>query len=437
MQTLSLSPFRNSQYAFTSVSRQLIWNEQKPESGVSMNTVNADESVELTLLMPCLNEARTLGSCITKGMKALKQLGIVGEILVADNGSDDGSPDIAQQYGARVISVKQKGYGSALISGIKAAKGHYIIMGDADDSYDWSNISAFVHRLRGGADLVMGCRLPKGGGTILPGAMPWLHRWIGNPVLSGIGRLFFDCPVADFHCGMRGFSRTAILSLGLNTAGMEFASDMVIKATLAKMRIEETPVTLFPDGRDRAPHLSTWRDGWRHLRFMMILSPRWVFFMPGIFFFLAGVFGFTLILPGAFHVGSVDFDVNTLVICSLAVVTGAQCITFWALGQTYASRVGLYPKDPLLAFLATYIHLEIGLLTGVFFTVVGLGLLFLGIHNWALVGFGSQSYETSLRVVVPAVTLIALGIQTFFTSFLMSMLGIRKFDCTRANRPTP
>lgn len=386
--------------------------------------MNSDE-MEFTLLMPCLNEANSIEICVRKGVSALKRLNVHGEVLVADNGSVDGSQQKAQTAGARVIDVPRKGYGSALMAGIEQARGRYVIMADADDSYDWSAIDPFVERLRQGPDLVMGCRLPKGGGTIMPGAMPPLHRWLGNPVLSWVGRLFFNCPVQDFHCGMRGFSRDSIRKLGLTTPGMEFASEMVIKATLSKLRIEQTPVTLHPDQRGRAPHLNTWRDGWRHLRFMMILSPNWVFLVPGLLFFALGLLGFALILPGTFWIGDVGLDLNTLLVSGLMCVIGFQCVSFWALGRVFVSREGIYPDDPVLTPLFRYISLETGLLAGVVTGIIGLALLLTGVHRWADVSFGDLNPAIAMRIVIPAVTLLALGAQTIFSSLLMSMLGIR------------
>ncbi|MBF0108197.1 MAG: glycosyltransferase family 2 protein [Magnetococcales bacterium] len=389
--------------------------------------MNSDP-MELTLLMPCLNEANSIEVCVRKGVAALERLNIHGEVLIADNGSSDGSQKIAIAAGARVIDVPIRGYGSALMAGIEHARGRYIIMADADDSYDWSVIDPFVEKLRQGTELVMGCRLPKGGGTILPGAMPPLHRWLGNPVLSWIGRLFFGCPVQDFHCGMRGFSKERIQSLGLTTPGMEFASEMVIKATLARLRIEQTPITLHPDQRGRPPHLKTWRDGWRHLRFMMILSPNWVFLVPGLFLFLLGLVGFFLILPGTLWIGDIGLDVNTLLVSGLMCIIGFQCISFWALGRVFVSRKGIHPDDPLLTPLFRFIRLETGLMAGFATVVAGLALLLFGVHNWADVSFGNLEPTAALRIVIPAVTMIALGVQTIFSSFLMSMLGMLRSE---------
>src|SRR6185503_16780874 len=283
-------------------------------------------STELSVLMPCLNEAETLATCIKKAQKALDDLQVNGEVVIADNGSTDGSPEIAASLGARVIHVAQKGYGSALLGGIKAARGKYIIMGDADDSYDFTNLGPFLEKLRAGYDLVMGNRF-KGG--IAPNAMPPLHKYLGNPVLTGIGRLFFRSPCGDFHCGLRGFSKAAIQRLDLRTTGMEFASETVVKASLHRLRITEVPTTLSVDGRNRRPHLHTWRDGWRHLRFLLLYSPRWLFLYPGASLFLSGVAGMMWLLPAPRHVGMVGLDIHTLFYASLAVVVGFQLMMFW------------------------------------------------------------------------------------------------------------
>ncbi|MEO5328768.1 MAG: glycosyltransferase family 2 protein [Magnetococcus sp. THC-1_WYH] len=389
-----------------------------------MTTSINQEKLELTLLMPCLNEANSLGLCVEKGMAALKRLGIEGEVLVADNGSTDGSQKIARDRGARVVSVLEKGYGNALRGGIGNAHGKYIIMGDADDSYDWNEIEPFVKKLRAGSDLVMGCRLPRGGGTIMPGAMPFLHRWLGNPVLSWIGRLFFNCPVTDFHCGLRGFSKAAIEGLQLRTTGMEFASEMVIKSVMNGLRIDETSITLHPDKRGRAPHLHTWRDGWRHLRFMMLLSPKWLFLFPGLFFLLAGIVGFSFLVSGTYQIAGVSFSINTLLVSALSCLVGFQCVAFWAMCNTLAAREKLFPVDPLLAALFPYIRLETGLIISSVAILGGLALLLMGVYNWSQLNFGVLSFDKGVRVVIPAVTLIALGLQGLFSSFMMSMLGM-------------
>jgi glycosyltransferase involved in cell wall biosynthesis len=384
------------------------------------------EKVELTLLMPCLNEATTLPMCLRKAKQALIDLGINGEVIVADNGSTDCSQEIAGTLGATVVNIPERGYGSALLGGIEAAKGEYIIMGDADESYDWSAIGPFVEQLREGNELVMGCRLPQGGGRILPGAMPWLHRWIGNPILSSVGRLFFQAPVTDFHCGLRGFSKAAIIRLDLQSKGMEFASEMVIKATLSNLKISEIPITLYPDGRLRKPHLRTWSDGWRHLRFMLIFSPSWLFLYPGLLLMFMGILGFAFLLPGPFMVGRIRFDVNTILVASISCIIGFQCIVFWTYARVFAMTEGFLPEDPLLKSLFPHIKLETGLAVGGILILTGITFLLSGVVYWAQHGFGMLPYPIGLRIVIPAVTLLALGVQTVFSSFFLSLLGLHR-----------
>ncbi len=322
------------------------------------------EPVELTILIPCLNEAETIARCIEKAKVGIQRSGVSGEILVADNGSTDGSPAIAGKLGARVVTVAEKGYGSALRGGIQAATGRWILMGDADDSYDFSEADRFVKKFQEGFELVMGCRLPAGGGTILPGAMPWKNRWIGNPVLSFIGRLFFKCPAHDFHCGLRGFTKVAFEKMDLQTTGMEFASEMVIKSTFKQLRIAEVPVTLRPDGRSRPPHLKPWRDGWRHLRFMLLFSPRWLFFAPGMFLSLLGI-----IVGGALSIqniviGGIILNVGTLMMACMAVIVGFQLVVFAFFTKVFAIAEGLLPDDPKFSRLFKFFNLEKGILLG-------------------------------------------------------------------------
>ena len=382
--------------------------------------------IELTLLMPCLDEAETLETCVRKAHEALNRLEITGEVLVADNGSTDGSPEIARRCGARVAVVGERGYGSALLGGIRAANGRFIIMADADDSYDWTHIDAFVERLRQGCELVMGCRLPAGGGTILPGAMPPLHRWVGNPVLSSIGRLFFRCAVTDFHCGMRGFAKEAVEKLDLRSVGMEFASEMVVKSTLAGLRVEEVPVTLSPDGRGRRPHLRTFRDGWRHLRFMLLYSPKWLFLYPGIAMMLLGSIGFGLLLPGPLRAGGVAFDLNTMLVSALFVLIGFQCISFWIVAYAFATVEGFLPESRFLTNMCRYIRLETGLACGAVTFLAGLVLLGSGVRFWGQHDFGPLPAATGLRIVISAVTLQSLGAGCVFLSFMLSIVGSRR-----------
>ena len=381
--------------------------------------------LDLSIIMPCLNEAKTIGICIQKAKESIARLGVDGEIVVADNGSTDGSVEIAAKLGARVLQIEEKGYGNALRGGIEAAQGKWIIMGDADDSYDFGNIAPFVEKLQDGFDLVMGCRLPRGGGQIMAGAMPWKHRWIGNPALSGIGRLFFESSVTDFHCGMRAFTSEAYQRMGLRTTGMEFASEMVIKATVLGMRIAEIPITLYKDGRARPPHLRSWRDGWRHLRFMLLYSPDWLFMVPGMLFLLIGVsFGARLQL-GPWIVGPFGFDTNTLLVCSMLQVVGLQIFFFGMFARVFATSEGLLPDNPgPLSKLFSYFNLERGIVLGLAILLVGAIKLMQAIFYWKTAHFGVISYSTSLRQVIPAVTLIMLGVQVIFSSFFLSILDL-------------
>ena len=385
---------------------------------------SSHQQPSITILMPCLNEAETLACCIHKAQSSLKQLNVEGEVLIADNGSTDDSIKIAESLGARVAKVPEKGYGNALRAGIEAARGTWIVMGDADDSYDFSDLDRFVEKLREGYELVMGCRLPSGGGKIITGAMPWKHRWLGNPVLSWIGRLFFNCPVHDFHCGLRGFSKEAYERMDLRTTGMEFASEMVIKATLKSLRIAEVPITLFKDGRSRPPHLRSWRDGWRHLRFMLLFSPTWLFLIPGAALMLLGCgFGIRLI-NGPLKIGVFGFDTNTLLVCSMCAILGLQICLFGLLTRMFASTEGLLPPSKRLTALASTITLEKGVFVGMALFVAGLLLLLNASFAWSAVGFGSLSYPESLRLVIPAVSLMTVGGQVIFASFFLGVLGL-------------
>lgn len=379
------------------------------------------QPLELTILMPCLNEAETIEVCVRKARGYLDSRGISGEVLVADNGSTDGSQRLAEACGARVVAIPEKGYGAALLGGIEAAGGRFIIMGDADDSYDFTALDPFVEQLRAGFELVMGNRF-KGG--IKKNAMPPLHRYLGNPVLTTIGRVLFDSPCGDFHCGLRGFRRESIQRLGLNSPGMEFASEMVVKATLHKLRITEVPTTLSPDGRSRPPHLRSWRDGWRHLRFLLQFSPVWLFFYPGLLLFLAGALSMAWLLPGTRFAGSVGFDVNTLVYSGAAIVGGFQIIVFYVFAKTFAIRSGLLPEDPLVARLRRILQLEVGLIAGGLILAVGLLLAWRAVSAWESSAFGALSPQESLRIVVPSATLLMLGLQVAFSSCLLSVLQL-------------
>jgi len=382
-----------------------------------------ESQVELTVVMPCLNEAETVASCVRKAVKFIADSGINGEVVVADNGSTDGSQQLAEDAGARVVNVKDKGYGNALMGGILAARGEYVIMGDADDSYDFSNLMPFVTELRNGADLVMGNRF-KGG--IAPGAMPKLHRYLGNPVLSFVGRLFFRSPIGDFHCGLRGFRKDSALKLGLQATGMEFASEMVVKATLAKQKITEVPTTLAKDGRSRPPHLRSWRDGWRHLRFLLLFSPRWLFFLPGLVIGLTGLVIGTLVAIGPLTIGSVTFDVDTLVAAGAMVVIGFQAVLFWLFTQVYAGAEGFLPEEPKVQRLLGKLSLERGLVAGVLIGAAGLVGLIFSLTYWQANKFGQLNYEHALRLMVPSVTALVVSCQLVLGTFFLSILGIKQ-----------
>ena len=383
----------------------------------------SEPDLELTIVMPCLDEAETLQVCIEKARESLRRNGIAGEVVIADNGSTDGSREIAERCGARVVEVSVRGYGAALQGGIEAARGRFVIMGDADDSYDFSDLMPFVERLRDGDDLVMGNRF-RGG--IAPGAMPPLHRYFGNPVLTGIGRLFFRSPAGDFHCGLRGFRRAAVLDLGLHTTGMEYASEMVVKATLAGMRITEVPTTLAPDGRSRAPHIRSWRDGWRHLRFLLLYSPRWLFFYPGVLLMLAGVLIGAWLLPGARTLGGVTFDVHTLLYAAVGVVIGFQSVVFALFTKIFGVTEGLLPEAPGLNRAFRYVTLESGLAAGIGLITCGLGASIYALGDWGGQAFGNLDPRQMLRVVIPGATALLLGFQVVLSSFFLSVLGLKR-----------
>jgi len=385
--------------------------------------------LELTILMPCLNEAETLAVCIEKARAFLEQAGVDGEVLIADNGSTDGSQAIAVRCGARVEHVPARGYGAALRGGIAAARGRYVVMGDADDSYDFSRLELFLDRLRAGAGLVMGNRF-RGG--IAPGAMPWLHRWLGNPVLSFVGRVFFRIPVRDFHCGLRGFDAETVRNLDLRTAGMEFASEMVVRAALAGVRIEEVPTTLQPDGRSRPPHLRTWRDGWRHLKFLLMYSPRWLFFYPGGLLVALGAVLAGVLLGGPVWVAGVQMDLNTFVAACLMIVAGVQLITFGVLSRAYASLTGFLPRGRLSDALLPHVSTEKMALLGVGLCLVGLTAFGQALWTWMRVDFGALTSPLIPRFVMGGLALTVIGLQTFFAAFLLGTFAI-----PHADRPQP
>ena len=395
------------------------------EREMFMNIAASDEErpVELSVVIPCLNEAETIEICIGKANAALKENGIRGEIIVADNGSTDGSQEIAERTGALVVSISHKGYGAALMGGIAAARGRYVIMGDADDSYNFGDIPVFLAELRRGNELVMGNRFR---GEIKPGAMPPLHRYLGNPVLSWLGRLFYHAPCNDFHCGLRAFSRASYERMGLRTTGMEFASEMIVKASLFGIRISEVPTTLSRDGRSHPPHLHTWRDGWRHLRFLLLYSPRWLFLYPGILLMATGLLVGIWLLPEPRRLGSVTFDVDTLVFAAMAILLGFQAITFAAFTKIFAISEGLLPEDPYLSRLFRYVTLEVGLLVGAVLILGGLGGSLYAVVFWARHHFGTLNSERMLRAVVPSAVALTLGVEAILSSFFMSVLGLTR-----------
>lgn len=376
--------------------------------------------------MPCLNEADTLAACIAAAQRALEDGHIDGEILVADNGSSDGSQDIARRSGAMLVEVAMRGYGAALMGGIAAARGRFVIMGDADLSYDFGEIPAIVTRLREGVELVQGCRLPSGGGRVSAGAMPWLHRAFGNPLFSLLARLWFHAPIHDVYCGLRGFSKDLYQRLDQHCTGMEFAVEMIIKASLCGARIDEVPITLHPDGRtSHPPHLRTFRDGWRTLRFFLLFTPRWLFLVPGIGLALLGLLGYAVAMP-ALTIRGVAFDAHTLLFASLALLLGHQAIAFAILARTFAMVEGFLPEERLLRRFYELVKLEMGIAMAAALTTVGAALLLVAVNRWRLTGFGALDYAATMRLVIPGATLTALGFQTLFASFFASILGVKR-----------
>ena len=384
----------------------------------------ATGDIEVSVVMPCLNEHETVGMCVSKALAALNASGIQGEVIVADNGSTDGSREIAAGLGARVVDVAAPGYGNALMGGIRAARGRYVIMGDADDSYDFSEVPRFVAELRKGYDLVQGCRLPSGGGTVLPGAMPFLHRWFGNPMLSLLARTMFRMSVHDIYCGMRGFTRGLFDRLDLQCTGMEFATEMMIKASLFNQRVHQIPITLSPDGRrTRRPHLRTFRDGWRTLRFFLIFSPRWLFWYSGWVLVALGSLGYLVALPGV-TIRGITFDVHTLLVSSMAIQFGFQSLVFAVLTTTYAIRHGFRPSSPRIDRFFRIFTLERGAVAGLLAMSVGGVAIVAAFAIWYGTGFGRLDYPSTMRVVIPGATLITLGASLILNSFLCSMLGL-------------
>jgi glycosyltransferase involved in cell wall biosynthesis len=382
-----------------------------------------DDELELTILMPCLNEAETVGECVRKAQSFLQRHGLRGEVLVSDNGSQDGSPEIARRLGARVVNAPTRGYGAALQYGTLAAGGKYVVMGDADQSYDFGELLPFLEQLRAGADLVVGNRFRGGIG---PGAMPWMNRWIGTPILSQLGRLFFHCQVHDFNCGLRGYTRAAFLKLNLRTTGMEFASEMIVKAALLGLNVAEVPATLSPDGRSRPPHLRPWRDGWRHLRFLLMYSPRWLFLYPGLAMIMIGLAGCGWLLPRPGVIGNIGFDIHTLLYAFVAIELGAQFVAFAIFTKVFAISVGLLPEDPRLNRVLRHVTLESGLLVGALLTVAGLGGSAVALSDWGRTSFGVLEPSRMLRLVLPSGFSLMLGVQVVCGSFFLSILGLRR-----------
>jgi glycosyltransferase involved in cell wall biosynthesis len=397
---------------------------QAPAALDAPSELDAGPDVELSVVIPCLNEADTLGTCIRKAQQAMAEHDIAGEVVVADNGSTDGSVGIAESLGARIIPVTARGYGSALMGGIAAARGRYILMGDADDSYDFLELPKFVDELRAGNDLVQGCRLERGGGRVLPGAMPVLHRRWGNPMFSAMARRWFRAPINDVYCGMRGFTKRHYQTLDQRCTGMEFATEMIIKSSLNQARIAEVPITLHPDGRQaHAPHLRTFRDGWRTLRFFLLYSPRWLFLVPGLLLVLLGVLGYAIALPGVSALG-VTFDAHTLLFASLAVICGYQSMLFAVFTKVFAVGARLLPPDRRVAWLTRTLTLERLLIGAALVMLAGLGLLAAAVIMWAGRDFGRLDYSETMRVVIPGVTLTALGFQTVLSAFFISVLAM-------------
>jgi len=396
----------------------------KPNVNWQLMSDKSPEPIELSVVLPCLNEAETLAACVEQAQETMREAGIRGEVVVADNGSSDGSVEIGERMGARVVRVTAKGYGNALMGGIAAATGRYVLMGDADGSYDFRHIPRFLEQLRNGADLVMGKRF-RGG--ILPGAMPPLHQYFGNPALTWLGRLFFrNRAVGDFYCGLRGFRKEAYQQMGLRTTGMEFATEMVVKSTLLNLRIAEVPTTLSPDGRSRPPHLRTWRDGWRTLRFFLLYSPRWLFLYPGLVLMLVGILLEMWLLPAARTVGQVTVDVHTMLYGAAFVLLGFQAVAFATFTKIFAIAEGLFPPDPAIQKIFRYIGLEVGLAVGLVLIMGGLGGSIYAVNVWGAKHFGMLDYSRTMRLVIPSVLLLVLGVQAVFASFFLSVLGLRR-----------
>src|SRR5262245_33168066 len=384
------------------------------------------DTIEVSVVMPCLNEADTLAVCIQKAQRVLQEQGIRGEIVIADNGSKDGSQAIANNLGVRVVAVEAKGYGNALMGGIAAARGKFVIMGDADDSYDFLEVPKFVVKLREGYELVQGCRLPSGGGTVKPNAMPFLHRWLGNPMFSIMVRQMFWAEIHDVYCGLRGFTKELYDRLQLRCTGMEFATEMIIKSNIYGTKITEVPITLHPDGRKaHKPHLKTFRDGWRTLRFFLMYSPRWLFLYPGFFLIILGLLGYAVAMPGI-TAGGVTFDAHTLLFSSLFTLLGYQSILFAIFAKTFAISEGLLPENRRMTRFYEIVNLERGLILAVVMLLGGIVLLLAAVNQWRVHNFGALDYAHTMRYVIPGFTLTALGFQTILSGFFVSILGMHR-----------
>jgi len=390
-----------------------------------MNTVISNvvplgaPEIELSIVMPCLNESETLAVCIDKAQQFFADSGVAGEVIIADNGSTDGSQAIATRLGARVVDVPRRGYGAAIAAGIEAARGRFVAMGDSDDSYDFLGLMPFVVKLRDGADLVMGNRFQGG---IAKGAMPPLHRYLGNPVLSGLGRLFYNTPIGDFHCGLRAFRRDSVMGLRLKTSGMEFASEMVVKAQLAGLKIDEVPTTLSPDGRTRAPHLRSWRDGWRHLKFLLTYAPKWLFFYPGAALAVAGLVLLAALLPGSVSLGTVRLGVHTLLFAAAGIIIGAQLMSFAVLARLFGVRERLWPSSARTELARSWFTIDRGCVAGGIMIVSGLAVAVAALMGWAGKGYGDMDAEGLMRLAIPSVLLCSLGVQALVTGFFATLL---------------
>lgn len=395
---------------------------QSPIQDRETSGTEAEAAIELSIVMPCLNEAETLALCIRKAQGFLRSSGVVGEVVIADNGSTDGSRQIANAMGARLVGVETKGYGAALLGGIAAARGRFVIMGDADDSYDFLALMPFVTALRGGGDLVMGNRFQGG---IAPGAMPPLHRYLGNPVLSFLGRRLFNARIGDFHCGLRGFRRDSVLGLGLRSSGMEFASEMIVKAVMHRLDVRQVSTTLSPDGRTRPPHLRTWRDGWRHLRFLLTYAPRFLFVYPGLIASVGGAAGVAVLATGGVELGGIELSATTMLFAAMAMLLGSQLIGFGILARLYGVASTLWPTSPRVERFRRYFSVERGCILGGLLLLLGMAGIAGLVAQWGRAGFGPMEPVHLMRLAIPTMVACVIGLQTMFTSFLIGLIDTR------------